>query len=95
MTFLKSFFHFSKTSHELNTLGFPIGSSIIKTYHKTASAEEIQAGRNVSFPDFIQYIVDQAAARNTSHFDEHWTSYVELCQPCTIQYDIIGKEKYT
>ncbi|XP_042142076.1 carbohydrate sulfotransferase 14-like [Ixodes scapularis] len=44
-------------------------------------------GRNLTFPEFIDYILNQTV----NQMDSHWTPYYVTCQPCTVKYKVIGK----
>ena len=42
----------------------------------------------VTFSEFVKFLSDQ---RQRSHYDEHWAPMSEICFPCQMKYDIIGK----
>ncbi|XP_071970249.1 carbohydrate sulfotransferase 9-like isoform X2 [Engystomops pustulosus] len=42
---------------------------------------------NLTFEQFAQFIIQE----NASHRDTHWKPMYELCDPCSIKYDFIGK----
>ncbi|XP_063803868.1 carbohydrate sulfotransferase 9-like [Pseudophryne corroboree] len=44
---------------------------------------------NITFEEFARYIV----LHNPQYTDTHWKPMYNLCDPCQIQYDIIGKLK--
>ncbi|XP_077979272.1 carbohydrate sulfotransferase 11-like [Glandiceps talaboti] len=44
--------------------------------------------QTISFPDFVRYLVLHPKEFNADH---HWRSYTDLCRPCDIEYDVIGK----
>ena len=46
-------------------------------------------GNDVTFPEFVRYIIDLHRKRRT--FDEHWRPMYKLAFPCQINYDYIGK----
>lgn len=41
------------------------------------------------FEDFISYLIDTHSIRGK--IDEHWNHYDNLCHPCEIDFDFIGK----
>ncbi|XP_018416313.1 PREDICTED: carbohydrate sulfotransferase 9-like [Nanorana parkeri] len=41
----------------------------------------------ITFQQFVSFIV----VENPSHRDTHWKPMFQLCDPCRIQYDVIGK----
>ncbi|KAK7078376.1 hypothetical protein SK128_019850 [Halocaridina rubra] len=44
----------------------------------------------VSFPDLVRFIISQDVDERIV-LDPHWLSIHELCNPCAIRYDFIGK----
>ena len=44
-------------------------------------------GDDVSFSEFICYLLKHPL----DEFNEHWMPAHKLCQPCTVNYDFIGK----
>ena len=42
----------------------------------------------VTFGEYVKFLSDQ---RQRSHYDEHWAPMSEICFPCQMKYDIIGK----
>ncbi|XP_036438703.1 carbohydrate sulfotransferase 12-like [Colossoma macropomum] len=62
-----------------------------KNLFPPSSAEQAHiAGIRPSFSDFIQYILDLPDDDGSS-FEEHWRQVYNLCHPCQIEYDFIGK----
>ena len=43
-------------------------------------------GDDVSFSEFLAYV----AGTENSLLNEHWSPYVDLCQPCYVNYDYVG-----
>ncbi|ETE57202.1 Carbohydrate sulfotransferase 14, partial [Ophiophagus hannah] len=41
----------------------------------------------VTFQEFVNYVV----TRSNEHLDVHWKPMFQLCDPCNIHYDILGK----
>lgn len=66
------------------------GRQIIKQYRTNATGESLARGHDVTFREFVQYIIDPRTTARTA-FNEHWRPMVDLCLPCTIQYNVIGK----
>ncbi|XP_078353576.1 carbohydrate sulfotransferase 11-like isoform X2 [Oculina patagonica] len=56
------------------------GRKIIERYRPGGNPED----RNVTFDEFIHHVVD-------GNWDDHWAGYDNLCHPCGIHYDFIGK----
>ncbi|KAK4328001.1 hypothetical protein Pmani_001572 [Petrolisthes manimaculis] len=67
------------------------GISILKKYRKgQGHLNESTSGHGVTFSEFVSYLTDTGKA-NYWTLNEHWAPYLELCHPCTIKYNIIGK----
>ncbi|XP_033028117.1 carbohydrate sulfotransferase 14 [Lacerta agilis] len=59
------------------------GVEIVKRYRKNPGQS---AGDDVTFSEFIQYLLDEDVER----MNEHWMPIYNLCQPCAVRYDFIG-----
>ena len=66
------------------------GREISVNYYGNGTDRSGVNHRNVTFEQFVKYIVDLHSRNKTYKYDEHWTSYYDLCLPCVIDYDIIG-----
>ncbi|KAJ8386965.1 hypothetical protein AAFF_G00161420 [Aldrovandia affinis] len=66
------------------------GTKIVRRYRKNATQEALLAGADVKFPEFAEYLVDPATARD-GPLNEHWETVYSLCHPCHIRYDLVGK----
>lgn len=64
-----------------------IGRDIVKHYRENATNTSLQLGNDVTFEEFALYLIDRYAPA----FNEHWKPISELCYPCLIGYDFIGK----
>ncbi|XP_044261612.1 carbohydrate sulfotransferase 11-like isoform X3 [Tribolium madens] len=62
------------------------GKDIIRKYRKNATKTDLETGRNVSFREFVLYILNGGATAN-----EHWAPIYDLCQPCSLNYTFIGR----
>ncbi|XP_029807295.1 carbohydrate sulfotransferase 14 [Suricata suricatta] len=60
------------------------GAEIVRRYR--AGAGPSPAGDDVTFPEFLRYLVDEDPER----MNEHWMPVYHLCQPCAVQYDFVG-----
>ncbi|XP_038069143.1 carbohydrate sulfotransferase 11-like [Patiria miniata] len=63
------------------------GVRIIKMYRQNATKESLATGKDVSFPEFIRYIVNA----KTINFDGHWQPIYKMVLPCAVRFDYIGK----
>ena len=62
------------------------GRKIVANYRPYATEEAKETGADVSFTEFLRYIIDE----RPSKFNNHWMRYWDLCQPCQVRYDFIG-----
>jgi hypothetical protein len=67
-----------------------VGIAIIRKYRKEPSALSLQKGHDVTFPEFVDFIVDEWKDGRVP-LDVHWRPVVDLCHPCSMEYDFIGK----
>ncbi|XP_076060446.1 carbohydrate sulfotransferase 11-like isoform X2 [Oratosquilla oratoria] len=63
-----------------------IGTKIEKRYR----GHEMAKGHNVTFSEFIRFISEPGYGTFEQR-NEHWLSVHEVCNPCTVDYDFIGK----
>ena len=67
------------------------GSQILKRYRKGLSQEEYAKGENVTFQEFVDYLILLHDNYSDKKFDEHWQVMHTLCTPCKMKYNFIGK----
>ncbi|XP_032069410.1 LOW QUALITY PROTEIN: carbohydrate sulfotransferase 14-like [Thamnophis elegans] len=94
---LNSFTKVMFTRHPLERLVSAYRDKFLhnETYYSSKVANEVKAlfrkDKNftgvVTFQEFVNYVV----RRNPEHLDIHWKPMFHLCDPCNIQYDILGK----
>ncbi|KAK4325206.1 hypothetical protein Pmani_004166 [Petrolisthes manimaculis] len=72
---------------------------LLRSYRKVMLARRpdhrlVSTFRHVSaqltFQDFVSYIVQQGEQEEVL-LDPHWRSLYQMCNPCVIKYDFIGK----
>lgn len=64
------------------------GRPIISKYRANASRSALRTGVGVTFREFVQYLLD---VRRPVGMDIHWEPVGQLCHPCLLRYDFIGK----
>ncbi|KAK2720453.1 hypothetical protein QYM36_004365, partial [Artemia franciscana] len=66
------------------------GRTIVKNYRTNPGKEALTRGHDVTFSEFVQYLIAHKSSES-GPFNEHWRPMHELCEPCRVKYDIIGK----
>ncbi|XP_054604082.2 carbohydrate sulfotransferase 11 isoform X1 [Nothobranchius furzeri] len=66
------------------------GTKIVQRHRPHPQPEALEKGNDVSFEEFVYYLVDPATQREEP-FNEHWERVHSLCHPCLIHYDVVGK----
>ncbi|CAC5403707.1 unnamed protein product [Mytilus coruscus] len=66
------------------------GGNIISKYRKNASVESMQCGYDVTFAEFVEYVVDTYDYKPRL-LEDHFSPIHQHCRPCEIDYKIIGK----
>ncbi|XP_036399875.1 carbohydrate sulfotransferase 8-like isoform X1 [Megalops cyprinoides] len=64
------------------------GKPIISKYRANASQVALRTGTGVTFKEFMQYLLD---VNRPVGMDIHWEHVNQLCSPCLLDYDFIGK----
>ncbi|KAM9410028.1 carbohydrate sulfotransferase 8 [Pholidichthys leucotaenia] len=64
------------------------GKPIISKYRVNPSWVALKTGNGVAFKEFVQYLLD---VHRPVGMDIHWEQANQLCNPCLIDYDFIGK----
>ncbi|KAI4799225.1 hypothetical protein KUCAC02_017081 [Chaenocephalus aceratus] len=80
----------SEINHPPQELPQRFGTRIVRHYRKNATQEALVNGADVKFKEFAEYLVDPATQRD-GELNEHWQTIYELCHPCHIHYDMVGK----
>ncbi|XP_017086710.2 carbohydrate sulfotransferase 13 [Drosophila eugracilis] len=69
-----------------------VGRQIVKELRPGATNDSLEHGDDVSFGEFIQYLVTPELSRaNQSDYNEHWEVISKLCNPCVMKYNVVGK----
>lgn len=64
------------------------GRAIISRYRTNATRTALLTGTGVTFREFVQYLLD---VRRPVGMDIHWEPVSQLCSPCALRYNFIGK----
>ena len=64
------------------------GTRIIKKYRLNATEDELKTGKNVKFEEFAMFVAD---ADTHMSVDEHWRQMADICEPCQVNYDYVGR----
>ncbi|EDV30961.2 uncharacterized protein Dana_GF14777 [Drosophila ananassae] len=69
-----------------------VGRQIVKELRPGASNASLENGDDVTFGEFIQYLLTPELSRaNQSDYNEHWEVITKLCNPCVVNYNVVGK----
>ena len=68
-----------------------IGKYIIKAHRVNASDESLKRGHDVTFSEFVRFLLTQNKLGNP--LDWHWDLQSRVCKPCLVDYDFIGKQE--
>jgi hypothetical protein len=66
------------------------GVHIINKYRKNATRQSLECGHDVTFAEFIEYVID-VYEQKRHILDDHFSPIHQHCRPCEIDYKIIGK----
>lgn len=67
------------------------GRYIANKYRKSPSKTSVQTGSDVTFREFSLHVCDLWAKNVLGSHNRHWQRYEDICHPCAIRYDFIGK----
>ena len=65
------------------------GCRIIKLFRANYTKGDLQKCNDVTFKEFVKYLIH--LYQTGGSFEPHWRPFHELCDPCHVPYDFIGK----
>ena len=69
------------------------GKMIIRLIRKQPSAKALECGFDVTFSEFIQYVISTGHSLQFINQDKHWLPASDICDPCTFKPEIINKQE--
>ncbi|XP_078384973.1 carbohydrate sulfotransferase 11-like [Oculina patagonica] len=66
------------------------GREILKNFRPNASQSALEELHDITFREFIEYLVTKGSSKSTPVMDWHWDNYVNICGMCAVKYDFIG-----
>ncbi|KAH3867730.1 hypothetical protein DPMN_030865 [Dreissena polymorpha] len=72
---------------------FSKGTQIVRTVRPKASKKSLQCGNDVTFPEFVKYLLKIGHQRTYVNQDKHWLPASDICDPCAFKPDIIAKHE--
>ncbi|CAH1778137.1 unnamed protein product [Owenia fusiformis] len=73
----------------VNPSYWSIAKGFIKRHRKNPKDLSILCGHDLTFEEYLSIVSENP--RNTRYMDYHWRPLSAYCDPCSIDYDIIGK----
>ena len=64
-----------------------MGKKIIKKYRKNATKKSLNKGNDVTFGEFVKFLLDG----NPAKYNSHWLPFYEVCDPCRVKYDHVAR----
>ena len=68
-----------------------IGKLILKKYRNDMPVLQQDEGKGVTFEEFVRYIIDTYERYGYGDYDNHWQLINNICTPCNVKYNYIGK----
>ena len=66
------------------------GRAILRTVRPNASQSALDKLDDITFREFVEYLVTKGSDKTTPVMDWHWDNYVNICGMCAVNYDFIG-----
>lgn len=65
------------------------GKEIIRKFRSNPSQRSLDTGDDVTFVEFVNFLF--YIMKHGKQLNPHWNTYFNLCHPCVMHYDFIGK----
>lgn len=62
--------------------------AFLQKYRPNATEESLRNGDDVTFREFVDFVTDDT---ENGTQNEHWRPIYDLCQPCTVNYNLVSK----
>lgn len=72
---------------------FTKGTAIVRRTRQKPNVRSLQCGHDVTFPEFIEWVVTVGHDFRYLNQDKHWLPATDICDPCFFKPDIIGKQE--
>ena len=69
------------------------GKMIIEQFRKDPSEKSLRCGHDVTFREFIKYVVSTGHDMQTADQDRHWMPASDICDPCVFKPELINKQE--
>ena len=66
------------------------GRAILRTVRPNASKSALDKLNDITFREFIEYLITKGSDKSTPVMDWHWDNYVNICGMCAVNYTFIG-----
>ncbi|KAK3581286.1 hypothetical protein CHS0354_033019 [Potamilus streckersoni] len=67
------------------------GVPAIRTYRQNPSTLNLLCGHDATFEEFLKFVIQRVLSNKYMYEDVHFASISEMCNPCKVSYDYVGK----
>ena len=69
------------------------GRMIIKQFRQKPSEKSLQCGHDVTFGEFVKYVISTGHNMTNVNQDRHWMPASDICDPCVFKPELINKQE--